>query len=158
MKPFRASGIDYCIIGGLAVIASGIRRGTADFDLVITESEAEEALAVVYEQGFKLVTDINAGREKLYYCNTLKHAVAYIKVSNPSAIKINKGGWDGLFGDIWLRTTIPFDKLRSNAVKGKFYGEEIKLASVDDLIKLKKAAGRPIDKIDVLELKSLRKK
>ncbi len=157
LKPFRANGIDYCIIGGLAVVASGVRRGTSDFDLAIAESEAEKILGVVYEQGFKLVTDVNAEMEKLYYCDTLRQAVTYIKVGNPSAIKINKGGWDGLFGDIWLRTIVPFEKLRSNALRIKFYGEEIKLASLDDLIKLKKASGRPVDKMDILELKSLRK-
>lgn len=158
LKPFTVRGIDYCIIGGLAVIASGVRRGTADFDLTIPESKIEEALAVLYSQGFKIVTGINAESERLFYCGTLRQATAYMKITCPSVIKINKGGWNGLFGDIWLRPDVPFEKLRRNAVVSKLYGEEVKLASADDLIKLKKSAGRPVDKIDILELKSLRRK
>ena len=32
LTPFRKNGIDYCVIGGLAVISTGIRRGTMDFE------------------------------------------------------------------------------------------------------------------------------
>ena len=157
LKPLSDSRIDYCIIEGLAIIASGVRRGTADFDLAISGKQTEDALEILYKQGFKLVTDVGAEKKKLFYCGTLKQAMAYLKVSSPSAIKVNKGGWEGLFGDIWLRTPIPFEKLRNDALESKLYGEKVKLASVNNLIKLKKAAGRPVDKIDILELKSLRK-
>lgn len=157
LKPLSDNRIDYCIIGGLAIIASGVRRGTADFDLAISGKQTEDALVILYKQGFKMVTDVSAEKEKLSYCSTLKQAMAYVEVGNPSAIKVNKGGWEGLFGDIWLRTPVPFEKLRNEALETELYGEKVKLASVNNLIKLKKAAGRPVDKMDILELKSLRK-
>ena len=92
LKPLSDSRIDYCIIEGLAIIASGVRRGTADFDLAISGKQTEDALEILYKQGFKLVTDVGAEKKKLFYCGTLKQAMAYLKVSNPSAIKVNKGG------------------------------------------------------------------
>jgi len=157
LHPLTRHSIDYCVIGGLAIIASGVRRGTADFDIVIPEDKTAQALDILYGNGFRLITDIGKRDDRLSYCRTIEQAIAYVRVSRPSALKMNTGGWDGLFGDIWLRTAVPFQKLRKDASKVRLYGEEVKLASRNDLIKLKKAAGRPVDKVDILELKALAK-
>lgn len=60
-----------------------------------------------------------------------------------------------MFGDIWLKTVIPFAKLKQRSEKYELYNEQIKFATVEDLIKLKKFAGRPVDKEDIYELKIL---
>ncbi|PIZ15362.1 hypothetical protein COY51_05455 [Candidatus Desantisbacteria bacterium CG_4_10_14_0_8_um_filter_39_17] len=158
LKPFTRNGIDYCIIGGLAVIVSGVRRGTADFDIVIPKEKFEKAIEVIYNQEFKLITDIDDKKNKLYYCETVDQAIAYVKITMPKAIKINKGGFNGLFGDIWLKTVIPFEKLNQRAKKYKLYNEQIRIVAIDDLIKLKKSAGRPVDKQDIYELGLLKRK
>lgn len=158
LKPFTQNKIDYCIIGGIAVIVSGVRRGTADFDMVISQDKFENAIKVIYKQGFKLITNINDKNNKLCYCKTVNQAIAYINITQPNAIKINKGGFNGLFGDVWLKTVIPFAKLKERSKKYKLYNEQIKIVSIDDLIKLKKSAGRSIDKQDIYELKLLKKK
>lgn len=157
LKPLTRNRIDYCIIGGLAVIASGVRRGTADFDIVIQEKKLEKALEIIYKQGFKLITDIDK-KNKLYYCKNVTQAIAYAKLTTPKAIKINKGGFNGLFGDIWLKTIIPFTELKKRVKKYKLYNEQIKIVAIDDLIKLKKFADRPLDKQDIYELKLLKKR
>lgn len=158
LNPFTQNQIEYCIIGGLAVIASGVRRGTSDFDIVIQKEKLGKALEIIYKQGFKLITDIDDKKDKLYYCNTLIQAIAYVKMTSPKAIKINKGGFSGLFGDIWLMTVIPFVELKQRAKKYKLYNEWIRIVSTEDLIKLKELAGRPVDKQDIRELKFLKKK
>lgn len=156
LKPFTKKGIDYCIIGGLAVIAHGVRRGTSDFDIVISEKNTEEAIKIIYEKRYKLITDIDEKKNKLYYCGTLNQAIAYVRIQIPKVIKINKGGLDGQFGDIWLNIGIPFEELEKNADKLKLYGEKIRIASVKDLIKLKKNSDRTVDKLDIYELEKLK--
>lgn len=157
LKPFTQNQIDYCLIGGLAVIILGVRRGTADFDIVISKEKLEKAMEIIYRQGFKLITNIDK-KNKLYYCKTVNQAIAYVKMTEPQAIKINKWGFNGLFGDIWLTTVVPFAELNQRAKKYKLYNEQIKIVDIDDLIKLKKFVGRPVDKQDIYELNLLKKK
>lgn len=158
LRPLTKNNISYCIIGGLAVISSGVRRGTADFDIIIDETKLDKALEIIYRQKFKLITDINEKKEKLYFRKTLNQAIAYVKFTSPDALKINKGGFNGLFGDIWLKDTFEFEKIRKDSSVYTFYNERVYIAGIDDLIKLKKSAGRPVDKEDVYELKLIKKK
>lgn len=157
LRPLRKSRIEYCIIGGLAVILLGVRRGTSDFDVVISEDKIEDALKIIYNRGFKLVTGIDDQKGRLYCCATLKQAIAYFKLTAPKALKLNKGGIDGLFGNIWLKTIVPFAELKRHSKKYKLYNEVINVASSEDLIKLKKIAGRAVDKQDIRELRFIKK-
>jgi len=157
LKPFTKEGINYCIIGGLAVISYGVRRGTSDFDIVISEENIEKALKIIYEKGYKLITNIDEKKKKLYYCKTLNQALAYVRLLLPKVIKVNKGGLNGMFGDIWINIGIPYKKLEMDAQKFNLYGERVRIASVKDLIKLKKYSGRTVDKLDVYELRKIEK-
>ena len=64
-------------------------------------------------------------------------------------------------GDIDLIRTIPgvdsFDGLRSRAVTRTVFGEDILVASIDDLVAMKRSANRPKDVAHIAELESLRK-
>ncbi len=50
----------------------------------------------------------------------------------------------------------PFEELWERAVVVEIDGSSVRVASVDDLIAMKTAAGRPKDKDHVLELRALR--
>ncbi len=50
----------------------------------------------------------------------------------------------------------PFEELWNRAVVVELDGSPVRVASVDDLIAMKTAAGRPKDKDHVLELRALR--
>jgi hypothetical protein len=158
LAPLKSNKVDYCIIGGLAVIAAGVRRGTMDFDIVIDKLKWKQALQILYKNGFKLVTSIDETKKKLLWCQTLKQAIAYISLTNPQVFKVNKDGWNGLYGDIWLDSKIPFDELRQHTYEVKIFNEEIRFASINDLIRLKKDTGRNRDKQDIEELRKIRQK
>jgi predicted nucleotidyltransferase len=51
--------------------------------------------------------------------------------------------------DIIIRETISYEEIRRNAVDISVDGLQVPVASVDDLIKLKKIAGRPQDLEDI---------
>jgi len=61
-----------------------------------------------------------------------------------------------MFGDIWINIGIPYKKLEKNAKRINLYGEKVRIASVKDLIKLKKFSDRTVDKLDVYELEKLK--
>lgn len=47
--------------------------------------------------------------------------------------------------DVLVRPDISFEKLRSGAVEGKLFGRQVLIASIDDLIGMKRIANRPKD-------------
>ncbi len=49
-----------------------------------------------------------------------------------------------------------YERLRSNAIRVEFAGQDVLVASLDDLIAMKRAAGRPKDRIELEILGSLR--
>jgi len=59
--------------------------------------------------------------------------------------------------DIIIDTNITFEEAVKNAVTIVVDDVTIPVASIDDLMKMKKGTGRPVDKFDINELKKLKK-
>ncbi len=63
-------------------------------------------------------------------------------------------------GDFDLLATpdpgLDYERLRSSAIKATIAGHEVLVASLDDLIEMKRAAGRPKDRIELEVLGALR--
>ena len=51
---FQAEGIDFALIGGLALQAEGLARTTLDIDLLILSQEAEKIKAIMQRGGYEL--------------------------------------------------------------------------------------------------------
>ena len=58
--------------------------------------------------------------------------------------------------DLFVEPPIPFDELWSRSVMIELPSTEVRIASMDDLITMKKAAGRPEDLADIQALEDLR--
>ncbi|MBK7423475.1 MAG: hypothetical protein IPJ48_10455 [Propionivibrio sp.] len=54
--------------------------------------------------------------------------------------------------DVLVRADVPFDQLWLNADAGELYGRRVPIASIDDLITMKRIANRPKDRLDVVAL------
>jgi len=44
---------------------------------------------------------------------------------------------------------VPYDRLMANAVAGELFGRKVWIASIDDLLVMKRIANRPKDQLDV---------
>lgn len=141
-------GVDFVVIGGIAAIAHGSPQFTRDLD--ISYAGAPENLErlgrVLVGLGATLrgVTDdvpfVPDGR-------TLRH-VRVLTLDTPEGPLDVLAEPDGSGG---------FARLRANAIDATVSGITVKIAGLDDLIAMKKAAGRPKDRIYVEELETIRR-
>lgn len=58
--------------------------------------------------------------------------------------------------DLLVQQSHRFDQLKARAKKIEFGGTEFLVVSLDDLIEMKRAAGRPQDLLDVAELTAIK--
>jgi predicted nucleotidyltransferase len=139
LKLLKENHVKFVIIGATAFPVHGYSRATLDIDIFIKaeEENARRTLKTLKEFGYD-VTDITIDdliTKKLlirqYIVETDIHPVV-------------KG--------------ITFEKIWKNKVKAKFGKTFVWFASLDDLIKMKKAAGRSKDKEDLKFLLRLKKK
>ena len=138
-KALNAARIKYLVIGGLAVIAHGIPRSTKDADLVIVPNQKAYA-------------------KLLKVLRSLRFGTAYL--TDPKKMMKSKVT---IFDD-YIRVDIlaeapglDFQKCWQNRKVFKVDGVGINFVSIDDLIHLKKSAGRQRDLEDVENLEKIRK-
>jgi hypothetical protein len=146
LQQLSAAGVSYTVIGGLAVQAHGHTRTTQDVDLVpAADPENLKRLA----RALHALGAHPAGRgspESLGKLGQLLSSAAVVSLDT------DVGGVD-----VHLRPpgAAPYDELRSRAMVIEVAGVSVAIAGRDDLIAMKRASGRPIDRGDVIALTAL---
>jgi len=135
-------GIDYLLVGGLAVNFHGIPRMTYDIDLLIL-LQPENILNLVaqltrWNYRPKIAVDPTDLADEAFHFYNDTSPVGEI--------------------DLVLESPIPFDQLKSRAIIFDLQGEKIPTVSIPDLIELKLHAGRKQDLADVEHLKLIMEK
>ena len=59
--------------------------------------------------------------------------------------------------DVLIRPEISFERLTANAVQGMFFDRRVMIASIDDLLSMKRHANRPKDQFDILALEKIKR-
>lgn len=128
--------VDFMIIGGFAVVYHGHMRATKDLDLFVrrTEENAGRTIAALEEVGF-------GSPEMTPKVFTADNGISL--GARPLQIDVisNLRGVD--FDEAWSRREI-----------GSFGRETVSYISREDLIRNKRAAGRPLDLDDARELEA----
>lgn len=138
--------VDYAVIGGVAVIAWGHTRNTRDVDIVARLDAANlERLAVALaELGARLSgVDAHLLDVKLD-AQTLGNGANF-------TMETDAGGLDFCSN---VPGGAPYQELRERTVTVDVAGVAIRIVGLDDLIRMKLAAGRPQDLEDVAVLRS----
>jgi hypothetical protein len=149
-KELNRLKIDYLVVGGLAVNFHGVPRMTYDIDLMILlkSDNILKLITKLTRWGYKPKIPIDpkdlADRTKRNSWIRDKG----MKALNFYSEKLPIGEIDLVFD-----SPIPYDKLKSRAVKIEFQGGRIPVVSIRDLIELKQRAGRKQDLADVEHLK-----
>ena len=139
LKSLNAQQVEFVIIGATAFPTHGYARATADIDILIrpTHKNAQRALDGLAQTGYD-VTDLTVDemlKKKILFRQYILAADIH-----PSATGIT-------FGTVW-----------KHRVKDTIEGIPVFVASLDDLIKMKRAANRPKDREDLKALKALKKR
>src|SRR4030043_210656 len=149
-KEFNGLGIDYLVVGGLAVNFHGIPRMTYDIDLMVL-LEPENILKLVTkltQWGYRPKIPINPGdladetKRNSWVHEKGMRAVNFYSETLPIG-EI----------DILIDTPIPYKELKSRAVRIELQDEKIPTVSIHDLIELKLRAGGKQDFADIEHLR-----
>jgi len=138
LRLLKEHNVDFVVIGATAFPVHGYARATLDIDIFIRpeKTNAERALLALKKFGYD-VTDVEI--EDLIQKKLLIRQYAVETDIHPFV----KG------------TT--FDQVWKNKVKAKFGETFVYFASLNDLIKMKKAAGRTKDLEDLKFLQAIKK-
>jgi hypothetical protein len=135
-------GVEYVVIGGIAVQVHGHVRMTNDVDLIPapTPENLERLAGALGELGGRV---LNAGHEHLRIdAQMLPRATLWQMATRHGDIDILHDA----------PGAAPFTELRKRALVITLGEHAIAIAGRDDLIKMKRAAGRPIDLADIAAL------
>ncbi len=145
------------MVGGLAVVLHGHLRATGDVDLIVdlAKGEVEKTLAALEGAGFRPYAPVPA-RD---FASPEKRA-AWVRDKAMLVFSLRPEIGVPMV-DLFLEHPLPFDELWARSTLTSLRGVPVRVASVNDLITLKRIAGRPEDLTDVealIEIERLRGK
>lgn len=152
LRTLREHDVEFVIIGGLAVVAHGFLRGTKDLDIApkpTPENRRRLHDALVSLDGRPL--DLDEFRpEEL----PVPFTPAGLAEGGNWRIRTTAGIVD-VFQ--WVAGIESYDALRRSAVEGDLPDVgAVLVAGYDDLVAMKRAAGRPRDELDLQQLRAAR--
>jgi hypothetical protein len=147
-------GARYLVVGGLAVVAHGFVRLTADIDLVLDPDPAalKRAIAALTTLGYRPRAPVDFAE----FADPEKRR-EWARDKGLTVFSVFSPGHRATEVDLFLET--PFDFERAYARAARFQladGIEGTFVGLEDLIAMKRAAARPQDLDDVEGLRSLR--
>jgi hypothetical protein len=148
------SNIRYVVVGGLATVLHGYVRLTVDIDLAVdlTPDEAKKAISTLTQLGLVPQLPLNpsdfANPQTRQTWNREKNMQVFSMIDPRNPLRIV---------DLFVENPIPFEDLWNRSRTVQVDTVSIRIASLVDLIHLKRLAGRPQDLIDIEQLKQIQK-
>lgn len=152
---FRAlndAGIRYVVVGGLAVVLHGHARLTADADLVVDLEPEEARKAVEALTALGLTPVIPEPATGFADPETRKR---WIREKGMQVFSLFDPADPLLRVGLFVDEPIPFDELFGRAEILPLATTRVRVASIPDLIRMKRLADRPRDREDVEQLERL---
>lgn len=148
LRPLVERGVDFVVIGGIAMVAQGSARVTRDLDVCFAPDDAN--LMLLGGVLLQLNARLRAVDDPVSFvpdARTLR-GVEILTLSTDA-------------GPLDLQRVPPgappYPELRARADRIQFAGMGVLVASLDDLAAMKRAAGRPVDLIDLEEIAVIRR-
>lgn len=135
VRLMNEENVDYVILGGHAVIAHGFFRTTGDVDILVRSSteNAERLLTVMTRYG---------------YTNGEFELDDFTRI--PSYLSFSR--YDGYIDLMTFTPGVTFDECYQNRLILDIHGTEVHFINLRELIKNKRAVGRPQDLLDIENL------
>ena len=153
IQALNAGGVRYLVAGGLAVVAHGYVRFTADLDLVLDLEEANvrRALAALAELGYRPRAPVELSE----FADAAARAV-WIREKGMTVFSLFSTEHAATEIDLFAEAPLDFQQAYASAVRMEVApGVSATFVNLDDLITLKQRAGRPQDMQDIEQLKKL---
>lgn len=148
------AGVRYVVVGGLATVLHGYPRLTADIDLIVDleAGEAKKAIEALLALGFKP----HAPVDPMQFADAAQRS-EWARTKGMTVFSL----WDPAHPmrevDLFVEHPFPFEQLWKNSQTMKLSSTTVRVASIEDLIQLKKLAGRDKDVHDLEALEAIRR-
>lgn len=157
LKAFQKQKVKYILVGGMAVNLLGSMRSTADLDILVEMSDEnlKKIVGIMKKYGYRVKQPVDPAKisdektRKDWIIN--KHMKAFNFYKEKELREV----------DIIIESPVSFEEARKDIHRVKIGSLILPVISINHLIKMKKKAGRPIDKLDIKilnKIKKLRKK
>jgi|HubBroStandDraft_6_1064221.scaffolds.fasta_scaffold1200854_2 hypothetical protein len=144
--------VRYVVVGGLATVLHGFARLTADVDLIVDPDPVEAKKTISVLLGLGLLP--RAPVDPFSFADAATRR-GWIETKNMVVLSF----WDTTQPlhevDLFVESPIGFADLWSRAEEISYWDTTIRIASIPDLIHLKRLAGRPEDMRDVEALEEI---
>jgi hypothetical protein len=138
-------GVDFVLIGGLAAVAHGSRRVTRDIDIVVDPENDNLARLEAALSALDARQLVEGGAE-----GSIEPAdVALVALGTTLHTRSPAGRLDVVGAPAGAAA---YPVVRSRAIVARVAGVEVHVSGLDDLIAMKRAAGRPLDLQDIADL------
>jgi predicted nucleotidyltransferase len=147
LRSLAEGGVDFVVIGGIALVLQGSARLTRDLDIVFASDPAHlDALGEVLVEVDARLREVDGEVPFIPDARTLGN-VELLTLTTSS-------GW------LDVHRRVPgiadYESVRERAERMDLDGVSVLVASLDDLIAMKRAAGRARDLADVGELEAIK--
>ncbi len=150
MRSLNRGGVRYLVAGGLAVNAHGVLRFTADMDLVVQlePENIRKAFAVLASLGYQPIIPVTAGAFA-----DRKTRQKWVEEKGMRVLEFYSDAHKETCVDVFAEEPFVFDDEYPRALVKGMGEEEVRFVSLESLLKMKKAAGRPKDMADIDDLR-----
>ena len=153
MKALSGARVRYLVVGGVAVVLHGHVRMTADLDLIVglEESNARLAMQTFETLGFRARAPV-----AMSTFADRPTRESWIREKGLTVFSLWNPNMPLTEVDLFVDEPLDFDAAYSRALHLPVAGLSIPVASIDDLIALKKIAARDKDLLDIRVLEQIR--
>jgi hypothetical protein len=146
--------VDYVLVGGLAVQLHGFMRSTFDIDLVLAMNDENLARFIEVARRWGLTPGIPVPLDSLRNAGQID---PWHREKGMLAFSLREPQAGGSVVDVIVRPEVSFETLMANAAIGDLFGRHVPIASIDDLLVMKRAANRPKDRLDIEALEKIKR-
>lgn len=153
LREFQKQKVKYVIVGGIAINLFGFLRSTADMDILVEMSNdnLKKIVGILKKKGYRVkqpVDPMGIADEKIRHdWIHNKHMKAFNFYKEDELKEV----------DIIIESPVSFEEAKKSIVRIKLDETILPLISIDNLIKMKKNTGRGVDKLDIEQLKKIKK-
>lgn len=148
LRRLTAVGVDFVVVGGIAMMLLGSARLTRDLDICFSPDEDNlEALGSVLVELEARLRGVDEDVPFSPDAATLRNVQLLTLTTSKGWLDVHRT----------LEGAPRYESLRRNAERYDIGGLSVLVASPDDMIAMKEAAGRLIDIADIEELKAIKR-
>lgn len=153
LRAFNDADVRYLIVGGLAVVAHGYVRATVDMDIVLhlERENVLRAMGALKDIGYQPLLPVDptefAEEQKRKSWRDEKHMIVFqMRHPRPESTRL----------DIFVEEPFSFNEEYPRAYWEEVQGVRAPILRYDELLRLKRASGRPQDLADIAELELIK--